>query len=393
MTIDNVKSQSIRSGVPTIKVIGVGGGGGNVVNRMINDGIGSVEYISANTDVMVLNSSRADVTLALGTEITKGLGAGMRPDIGRQAAEENIDSIKEVLKDTDLVFIAAGMGGGTGTGAAPVIAEIAKESNILTVGVVTTPFKFEGSKRQRIAEAGIKELRKHVDTLMVVPNDKLLEIASPTTTMVEAFAIADDILKQAIGGITSLVNLEGLINLDFADLKTVMKNKGRAIMGTGVATGENRGIEAAKKAISSPLLSDNHISGAMGVIVNIVADKQFSLKDAENAVGLIQSSTAHDADVIFGMVHNNNENSKVIITVIATGFGKHEEIGDKDSPAQPLPVEDNLDNEEMIELDGSIIEGEVETNLHVPEQPQSPLGQNSRGTTDYDIPAFLRNRK
>jgi cell division protein FtsZ len=393
MTIDNVKSQSIRSGVPTIKVIGVGGGGGNVVNRMINDGIGSVEYISANTDVMVLNSSRADVTLALGTEITKGLGAGMRPDIGRQAAEENIDSIKEVLKGTDLVFIAAGMGGGTGTGAAPVIAEIAKESNILTVGVVTTPFKFEGSKRQRIAETGIKELRKHVDTLMVVPNDKLLEIASPTTTMVEAFAIADDILKQAIGGITSLVNLEGLINLDFADLKTVMKNKGRAIMGTGIATGENRGIEAAKKAISSPLLSDNHISGAMGVIVNIVADKQFSLKDAENAVGLIQSSTAHDADVIFGMVHNDNENSKVIITVIATGFDKHEEIGDKDTPAQPSPVENDPNNEEMIELDDSIIEGEVETNLHVPEQPQSPHSQNSRGTTDYDIPAFLRNRK
>ncbi len=247
--VDNFSSQPIPTGLPTIKVFGVGGGGGNVVNRMVNDGIKGVQYIAANTDVMVLNSSKADVTLPLGTQITKGLGAGMKPEIGKLAAEEDIESIKDILEDTDMIFVAAGMGGGTGTGAAPIVAEIAKEQKILTVGVVTTPFRFEGNKRAKIAEDGIEELKKHVDTLMVIPNDKLLEIASAKTTMNEAFSIADDVLKQAISGITNLINLEGVINLDFADLKTVMLSKGRAIMGTGVGSGESRGLEAAKKAM------------------------------------------------------------------------------------------------------------------------------------------------
>lgn len=426
MTIDNIEPQPIHSGVPTIKVIGVGGGGGNVVNRMINDNIKGVEYISANTDVMVLNSSKADVTLALGSKITKGLGAGMKPDIGRQAAEENIDSIKNVLDNTDLVFIAAGMGGGTGTGAAPVIAEIAKEKKILTVGVVTTPFRFEGSKRQRIAEIGIEELRKHVDTLMVIPNNKLLEIASPKTTMTEAFLIADDVLKQAISGITNLINLEGVINLDFADLKTVMANKGRAIMGTGIATGENRGLEAAKKAISSPLLSDKPISGATGVIINIVADDQFSLLDAEAAADLIQSSADHDADVIFGLVHNGSKDNSVMITVIATGFdSKHvepasetdhvplrvenslkqtaedmEEFETEQANNEEVIVSDNKDaTEEMIELDAEeIILGEVEKTLHRPNQAihqDDPFKQDSSDMDpkEFDVPAFMRKNR
>ncbi len=427
MTIDNIEPQPIHSGLPTIKVIGVGGGGGNVVNRMINDNIKGVEYISANTDVMVLNSSKADVTLALGSKITKGLGAGMKPDIGRQAAEENVDSIKSVLESTDLVFIAAGMGGGTGTGAAPVIAEIAKERKILTVGVVTTPFRFEGSKRQRIAETGIEELRKHVDTLMVIPNNKLLEIASPKTTMTEAFSIADDVLKQAISGITNLINLEGVINLDFADLKTVMANKGRAIMGTGIANGENRGLEAAKKAISSPLLSDKPISGATGVIINIVADDQFSLLDAEAAADLIQSSADNDADVIFGLVHNGSQDNSVTITVIATGFDskqddsageidhvplrvedsmKHskenmekdaEEVSD--SEHSPSPDDDTESTEEMIELDAEeIILGEVEKTLHRPNQTtqqEEPYkqGPNAMDPKEFDVPAFMRKNR
>ena len=318
--VDNFKSQPIHTGLPTIKVIGVGGGGGNVVNRMVNDDIKGVQYLAANTDVMVLNSSKADIILPLGSKITKGLGAGMKPEIGRMAAEEDAESIRGALENTDMVFIAAGMGGGTGTGAAPIVAEIAKEMKLLTVGVITTPFRFEGTKRAKIAEDGIDEFKKHVDTLMVIPNDKLLEIASSKTTMNEAFSIADDVLKQAISGITNLINLEGIINLDFADLKTVMSNKGRAIMGTGVANGENRGLEAAKKAISSPLLSDTPISGATGVIINIVADEQFSLLDAQAAADFIQSTADQDADVIFGLVTDTTKDNEVVITVIATGF-------------------------------------------------------------------------
>lgn len=348
--VDTFSSNPIQTGLPTIKVIGVGGGGGNVVNRMIEDNVRGVQYICANTDAMVLNSSKADISIPLGSKVTKGLGAGMKPEIGKLAAEENVDAIRTVLEDTDLVFISAGMGGGTGTGAAPVIAEIAKEMKILTVGVVTTPFRFEGSKRAKIADAGIEELRQHVDTLMVIPNNKLLEIASPKTTMTEAFSIADDVLKQAISGITNLINLEGVINLDFADLKTVMTNKGRAIMGTGVDTGDNRGLEAAKKAISSPLLSDKPISGATGVIINIVADDEFSLLDAEAAADLIQSSADPDADVIFGLVYDENKSSEVAITVIATGFDASDQEESNLSRTIPLRVSDSIKKQEISKI-------------------------------------------
>lgn len=429
VNIIEMKSKPANSGLPTMRVIGVGGGGGNVVNRMVNDGIEGVHYIAANTDMMVLNSSKADVTIPMGTKITKGLGAGMKPEVGKMAAEEDIDTIKSVLENTDLVFIAAGMGGGTGTGAAPVIAEIAKEMKVLTVGVVTTPFDFEGNRRAEIAEDGIEELKKHVDTLMVIPNTKLLDIATAKTTMNEAFCIADDVLKQAISGITNLINMEGVINLDFSDLKTVMQNKGRARMGTGVAKGESRGLEAAKKAISSPLLSDTPISGARGVIINIVADENFPLLDAKEAAKFIESSADHDADVIFGLVNNKKMEDEVIITVIATGFDnppEEEEI--RPSNVKPLRIVDSLkhqdpENAKRIKAgksqegsDGTGIQNEqsipgrkvmeldpqevglqpVEDELHYPNQFDSPVDPDDEPKMDLrhlDVPSFMRKKR
>ncbi len=425
--VNSIQSQSLNAGLPTIKVIGVGGGGGNVINRMINDGVTGVQYIAANTDVMVLNSSKAEITIPLGSKSTKGLGAGMKPEIGRLAAEEDANTIKSILENTDLIFIAAGMGGGTGTGAAPVIAEIAKEMKVLTVGVVTTPFCFEGYKRMKIADDGIEELKKHVDTLMVIPNDKLLEIASSKTTMSEAFSTADDVLKQAIGGITGLINLKGDINLDFADLKTVMRNKGRAIMGTGVAKGENRGLEAAKKAISSPLLSDKPISGARGVIINVVADDNFSLLDAKSAGEYIENSADQDADVLFGLVTDENKEDEVIITVIATGFDHPLEEQDIPPNTRPLRIVDSLKRQNTgkmrntkaakLQKAGNIneINGEsqtpgdgatelkpeeiglqaVEDKLHYPSQSHSRQDNNGESDMDLqnlDFPAFMRNK-
>ncbi len=340
--VDNIESQPIYTGLPAIKVFGIGGGGGNVVNRMIKDNIKGVQYIAVNTDAMALGSSLADVTLPIGKVITNGLGAGMKPEVGRIAAEEEVDTIKALLTDTDLVFLAAGMGGGTGTGAIPVIAEIAKELKILTVAVVTIPFSFEGPKRSRLAEAGIQDLKKHIDTLVVIPNSKLLEIASPKTTMSEAFAMADDVLKQAISGITNLINLEGVINLDFADLYTVMASKGSAYMGTGVGQGENRGLIAVKEALSSPLITQP-IEGATGVIINIVADELFPLFDAEAAAEHIQSSANQDADVIFGLVYDPKLKGEVHVTVIATGYDSEYKIEAAELVERiPLRVSDSM---------------------------------------------------
>ena len=319
VNVNSLKSQPLKIGVPIIKVLGVGGGGGNVINRMVEDNIKGVEYIAINTDLMVLKSSNADLKIQIGEKITRGMGAGMKPQIGRISAEENLDSLSQIFNNTDLVFIAAGMGGGTGTGAAPVIAEIAKEKKVLTIGVVTTPFSFEGSKRGKIADQGLIELRNHVDTLIVVSNNKLLEMASKKTSVSEAFLIADDVLKQAISGITNLINLEGVINLDFADLQTIMCNKGAAIMGTGFGFGESRGCDAVHKAITSTIL-DQPIEGANGIIVNIVADEQFTILDAEAAVDCVQKSANQDADIIFGLVYDPGKKDEVFVSVIATGF-------------------------------------------------------------------------
>lgn len=305
--------------LPNIKLVGVGGGGGNVVNRMIKENIKGVQYLSANTDLMVLESSKAENKIQLGKKLTNGMGAGMRPDVGHQSAIENIEEISEYLEGTDMVFIAAGMGGGTGTGAAPVFAEIAKNKGILTIGVVTLPFGFEGSKRNKIALQGVQELEKKVDSLIVVSNNRLLELASKKTSMNEAFDLVDDVLKQAIGGITNLINLEGVINLDFADVQTVMRDKGSAFMGTGVGVGENRGEAAVKSAIASPLL--NHpIDGADGIIINIIADESFTMLDATATADYVRKKANSDADIIFGLVTDPSKKEEVHVTVIATGF-------------------------------------------------------------------------
>ncbi len=398
--LDSLKSNNMYNGLPIIKVIGVGGGGGNVVNRMIKDNVKGVVYIAMNTDAMALNSSGADVTIPLGNTMTRGLGAGMNPEIGKAAAEAEVEVIQDVLKGSDMVFLAAGMGGGTGTGAIPVVAEIAKEMEILTVAVVTTPFSFEGKRRAQIGEAGLLELRKHVDTLVTIPNTRLLELASEKTTMTEAFAMADDVLKQAISGITNLVNLEGVINLDFADLKTVMEDKGGALMGTGVGRGENRGLEAVKKAINSPLIN-RPIAGATGVIINIVADEAYPLLDAESAAIFVQESAHEDADVIFGLVYDQSLSDEVSVTVIATGFEKSfKEKSNHRFGKGPLRVTDSMKYQvnPQMRIKNTSVEKRVaeivsEKPKPAPQKPETkPQEKPADSVEEIELPHFMRHR-
>lgn len=302
-----------------IKVIGVGGGGNNAVNRMIECGVRGIDFIAVNTDRQALNASRAEIKLQIGEKLTKGLGAGSNPEIGMKAAEENRNEISEILKGADMVFITAGMGGGTGTGAAPVIAEAAKEQGILTVGVVTKPFTFEGRKRQIHAEKGIEELKEKVDTLVTIPNDRLLQVAEKKTTMVEAFLMADEVLKQGIQGISDLIAVPSLINLDFADVKTIMHNRGIAHMGIGIATGENRAVDAAKLAIKSPLL-ETSIDGAKAVLLNITGGEDLGLFEINESADLIRQAVDEDAIIIFGAGVDESLKDEIKITVIATGF-------------------------------------------------------------------------
>lgn len=306
-------------GFAKIKVIGVGGGGNNAVNRMIECGVRGIEFIAVNTDRQALYSSRAEQKLQIGEKLTKGLGAGANPEIGMKAAEENRNEITEALKGADMVFITAGMGGGTGTGAAPIIAEVAKDLGILTVGVVTKPFTFEGRKRQMHAEKGIEELKQRVDTLVTIPNDRLLQVAEKKTTMVQAFAMADEVLKQGIQGISDLIAVPNLINLDFADVKTIMYDRGIAHMGIGRATGENRAVEAAKQAIKSPLL-ETSIDGAKAVLLNITGGDDLGLFEVNEAADLIRQAVDEDVIIIFGAGIDSNMKDEVSITVIATGF-------------------------------------------------------------------------
>ena len=303
-----------------IKVIGVGGGGGNAVNTMISSCLQGVDFINANTDAQALGVSNSPIKIQIGAQITKGLGAGSNPEIGRQSALESRDEIKPYLEGADMIFITAGMGGGTGTGATPVIAEIARECSILTIAVVTKPFQFEGKKRNVQAEEGIAQLRETVDTLIVVPNQRLLSLGGRNLSLLEAFKKADDILYQAVKGISDLILVPGLINLDFADVKSVMSNMGMAIMGTGVASGENRAVEAAQRAISSPLLEDNTIQGAHGILLNITGGPDMSLYEVNEASSLIQEEADDDANIIFGTVIDQNMQDEIRITVIATGF-------------------------------------------------------------------------
>jgi cell division protein FtsZ len=321
-----------------IKVIGVGGGGSNAVNRMVQVGLDGVEFIVANTDVQALKHSPAPVKLQIGNKLTKGLGAGADPNVGRQAALEDTEKIIQALDGADMIFVTTGLGGGTGTGAAPVIASLASELGALTVAVVTKPFKFEGKKRLVQADRGLEALRDCVDTIITIPNERLLTIIDRSTPMIDAFATADDVLRQAIQGISDLILVPGMINLDFADVKTIMAGMGLAMMGTGIAEGQDRAMEAARRAISSPLLEGASVNGARGVIINVTGGSDLSLVEVSEASSIVQEAADEDANIIFGAVVDPALNGKVKITVIATGFTLHAETRPVGSPAQ-TPVD------------------------------------------------------
>lgn len=309
-----------------IKVIGIGGGGGNAVNTMIRTNIEGVDFVAANTDVQALRFSLADTKIQIGKDLTKGLGAGADPDIGRDAMLEDRHAIAEALEGAHMVFVTAGMGGGTGTGGAAVAAQIAREMGALTVGVVTKPFGFEGNRRKRLAEEGIARLREQVDTLITIPNDRLLQISSPDLTMIDAFRLADNVLVNAVKGISDIINIPGILNVDFADVKTIMSSMGLALMGIGTATGENRAVNAAKHAISSPLLEDIDIEGATGILINITSGEQVSLHEVNEACSIIQEAAHEDANIIFGAVIDENITNEIRVTVIATGFPVEENL-------------------------------------------------------------------
>ena len=312
--------QDVERREAVLKVVGVGGGGSNALRTMIGSGLGGVDFVVANTDLQALRANPASGKIQLGANLTKGLGAGANPEVGRSAALEDRDRIHEVLKGADRVFITAGMGGGTGTGAAPVIAEVAKEMGALTVGVVTKPFGFEGKRRQRQADEGIKELAAVVDTLITIRNDRLIQVAGESTSMLDAFRRVDDVLFNAVKGISDVINVHGLINVDFADVKTIMSNQGLALMGTGMATGANRAIEAANAAIHSPLLDNVDIAGAMGILINITGGSNLTLHEVNAASSAIADAAHEDANIIFGSVIDDSFTDQVKITVIATGF-------------------------------------------------------------------------
>ncbi len=374
MIMDNEELNYMMDGTATIKVIGVGGAGNNAVNRMIEAGIRNVEFIAVNTDRQTLNSSRAGSKIQIGEKITRGLGAGANPDIGAQSAEESRAEIAEVLKGADMVFVTAGMGGGTGTGAAPVVAAIAKELGILTIGVVTKPFTFEGKKRLAQAERGIAGLKGKVDTLVVIPNDKLLQVIDRKTSIVEAFRMADDVLRQGVQGISDLISVPGLINLDFADVKTIMLNQGMAHMGIGTASGENRAEDAAKQAIQSPLL-ETSIEGAKGVIINITGGPDIGLLEANTAAELVQRSADPEANIIFGTVTDESMGEEIQITVIATGFEKEEE-------RRTMPGYENI-----------VADAYKRRNANSMSSVSSVTAVDTNSSNDLDIPAFLRKNK
>ena len=324
MIMDSADDNTMLDGTATIKVIGVGGAGTNAVNRMVDSGIRGVEFIAVNTDRQALLLSKAGSKIQIGEKITRGLGAGANPDIGAQAAEESKAEIAEALRGADMVFVTAGMGGGTGTGAAPIVAAAAKEMGILTIGVVTKPFTFEGKKRLTQADRGIESLKGKVDTLVVIPNDKLLQIIDRKTSIVEAFKMADDVLRQGVQGISDLIAVTGTVNLDFADVKTIMKDTGMAHMGIGRASGENRAEDAAKQAVQSPLL-ETSIEGARGVIINITGGEDLGLHEVNTAAELVQRSVDPEANIIFGTVTDPDMKDEIQITVIATGFENQSE--------------------------------------------------------------------
>ena len=371
-----------------IKVIGLGGGGGNAINRMVESGVKGVEFIAANTDLQVLNASKADVKIQIGATLTDGLGAGGKPEVGKESAVESKKEIEDALSGADMVFITAGMGGGTGTGSAAIVAEIAQALGALTVAIVTKPFSFEGKRRMENALQGIEELRKHVDTLIIIPNDRLREIIDKSTPMLEAFKEVDNVLRRGVQSISDLIAVVGLVNLDFADVKAVMQNSGRAIIGIGIGMGEDRALEAAKQAVSSALLEQS-IEGATDAIINITGGANLTLFEAEQAAEVVRSASNNDINTIFGSVINENLSDEVIVTVIATGFDKKKQqepvySNASSQPSQPQPQHPQRRSQAPV----------MDDYTYQPETLGDDDDDTSSGTRsgNLDLPTFLRDR-
>jgi len=384
-----------------IKVFGVGGGGGNAINTMIRQGLKGVEFIAANTDAQALNNNLADTKLQLGAGLTKGLGAGANPAVAREAAIEDSQAISETLDGADMVFVTCGLGGGTGTGAAPVIAKTAKTMGILTVGVVTKPFSFEGKRRRRQAEEGLQEMKENVDTLITIPNQRLLEVATDQMTMLDAFLKVDEVLLSAVKGISDLINIHGMVNVDFADVRTVMSEMGMALMGTGESRGDNRAVTAAKNAISSPLLEDVSVDGATGILINITGASNMTLFEVNAAATLIQEAAHEDANIIFGSVIDDTMGDTLRVTVIATGFQQvQSQVGMGRSQAQSL----SAPRSEAQPLNLAVMSSGFEPRPaphRTSSQSDSPFGgspMRGKRTTPlfeddrYEVPTFLRNQ-
>jgi cell division protein FtsZ len=389
-----------------MKVVGVGGGGGNAVNRMIEERLDGVEFISVNTDAQALLTSKSDVKIQIGKKLTRGLGAGARPEIGRQAVEENRDEVLRVLHSADLVFVTCGMGGGTGTGAAPVVCELAREAGALTVGIVTRPFLFEGRKRMRQAEAGIAEMRNHVDTMIVVPNERLLAVVGKGIPFQDALKKADEVLLHATQGISSLISVTGLVNVDFADVRTVMQNGGSALMGTGIGRGDNRAMEAAQQAISSPLLDNVSISGATGVLVNITGGADLTLGEVHQINEIVHDAVGDEAEIIFGAVHEPAMQGEIRVTVIATGFDRQVAGGAPDVVAAPLvaprgapvipfpaprPVARTVAAHPHVVVPTPAVQRPPVN--EIPRRPSlTPVERGGQDLSDMEIPTFIRRQ-
>ena len=371
--IDIVENELVGA---RIKVVGVGGGGGNAVNHMVRAGLHGVEFIAMNTDAQDLKRSLAPRRFQLGAQLTKGLGAGADPEVGREGALEDRDRIAELLAGADMVFVTAGMGGGTGTGAAPVVCEVARELGALTVAVITRPFAFEGRRRRRQAEEGMEAMMQHVDTLISIPNQRLLAMSTERTLMTEAFGMADDVLFQAVKGISDLINDQGVINVDFADVRTIMANKGRALMGVGKGSGQPRAVDAAQRAISSPLLDDLSISGATSVLLNFTGGPSLSLYEVNEAAQMVAEETAEDENVIFGLVIDETMGDEVRVTVVATGFQEARQRG-----APPIPAEVRIAKAVNANTSPSRGGGRGMSS-----------GFDTLRSEDYDIPTFFRGR-
>ena len=387
-----------------LKVIGIGGAGGNATNRMIQAGMQGVDFIAINTDAQDLENNAAENKIQIGKNLTKGLGAGAQAEVGREAVQSDQEAIEGILEDADMAFVTAGMGGGTGTGAAPMIAKLSRDMGILTVGIVTLPFNFEGPKRMNRALEGIAELRKACDTVIAIPNQKLMSIVETDTTVVEAFQLADSVLHQAAKGISDLINVHGLINLDFADVQTIMKKMGEAIMGTGVAQGEERAVLAAQQAISSPLLDDASISGAQGVLVNITGSADLTLLEVDAATNIIFEEAGKDANIIFGAVIDPSLGDEIRVTVIATGFNQGQYVSEKEpaveevvAPIPQRPTQELLDqmNQPVFKQQDDPEEPTVEAPQQETPKPSFKFDDTNPAIygEDLDVPAFIRRQQ